>query len=225
MITNTASFIIVKIVIGIFMLIGKIGIRKKLQDGESIHIYFRSLPFIVIGYDLLTIFTYPMTLSEKIMHNIPLLFYLFGEIVLLLLIMLARKILLLIRFNSCLKHFETFSTEEVLYLNEKTFFIIISITKGFEIKMNKIYVHLKSRENSFDFDAQFVSNELVPQTREVLVQIFSTISGIIEERRRILKLEEEAYKTGVKEDQDTIKMRHHVENMKTEFKEKYNFNI
>jgi hypothetical protein len=91
--------------------------------------------------------------------------------------------------------------------------------------MNKIYVHLKSRENSFDFDAQFVSNELVPQTREVLVQIFSTISGIIEERRRILKLEEEAYKTGVKEDQDTIKMRHHVENMKTEFKEKYNFNI
>lgn len=223
MITNIYVFTLVKIILGIFMLIGKIGLRKMQESGKPAHWYYRSLPFIIIGYDLLMVFTYPMPWVEKLIYNIPLLFYVFGELILFIFLQILRKVLLRFRRYMSMKTFKTFSEEEINFLDNKELHVIITVSKRWDIRIVRSIITLRRRNFSVDFEVNSPDMN-IPSTKEVAIQIFSQIVAIILDRREIKKADDELYNATIKEDGTVIQKRHMLEHEKQKFKDVYGFN-
>lgn len=222
MITNIYVFAFGRIAIGICILIGKIGLRKMRESGKPAHWYYRSLPFIIIGYDLLMIFTYPMPWVEKLIYNIPLFFYVFGELILFTSLQILRKVLLRFRRYMSMKTFRTFSEEEISFLDDKELYLLITVSKRWDIRIVRSIIRLRKRDSSVEFEVDSPDMN-IPLSKEVVTQIFSQIVGIILDRREIQKRDSELYHPNIKEDGATVQKRHELEQQKQEFKNVYGF--
>lgn len=222
MTTNIYAFTLVEVIIGIFMLVGKIGLRKMRESGKPAHWYYRSLPFIVIGYDLLTVVTYPMPWVEKFIYNIPLLFYVFGELILFTSLQILRKVLLRFRRYMSMKTFSTFSEEEISFLDDKELYLLITVSKRWDIRIVRSIITLRKRDSSVEVEVDSPDMN-IPLSKEVVTQIFSQIVGIILDRRKIQKTDGELYHSNIEENGTIIKKRYELEQQKQEFKSVYGF--